>query len=99
MSNSDYIGINELCESIRLSEDVIIQIVEHGIIEPAGNIPENWQFSLHMVTTTRKAMRLHHDLDIDWPGIALALSLIDELEQLRLEKKTLQQRLSRFEEV
>ena len=50
-----------------------------------------------MVVITRKALRLHRDLEIDWSGIAFALSLIDEIEQLREQNDCLSQRLSRFE--
>jgi chaperone modulatory protein CbpM len=46
-----------------------------------------------MLTVTKKACRLHNDLDIDWAGIALAISLLDELEQLRQENRELHRRL------
>jgi chaperone modulatory protein CbpM len=41
---------------------------------------------------------LQSDLQIDWAGVALALQLIDELEQLRAENSHLRRRLSRLEE-
>jgi MerR HTH family regulatory protein len=41
-----------------------------------------------MISLTQKAVRLHRDLDIEWSGIALAIGLIEELEQLRDENKT-----------
>lgn len=90
------LDLNELAKVTNLPSKIIIEIVAEGIIEPLGNKPENWQFNTHMVATTHKAIRLHRDLNIDWPGIALALNLIAELEQLRNENKQLQQRLNRF---
>lgn len=90
-------SLNELCEITVISKDTIIEIVEHGIIEPQGREPERWQFDMHMLVTTRKAVRLYRDLEIDWSGIAFAISLLDELEELRDANKCLLMRLSRFE--
>ncbi len=91
------IELEELCQVTFLSSDIVIEIVEHGIVDPIGNSPENWLFDTHMVAITRKAVRLRQDFDIDWAGISLAISLIDELEQLRNRNKALERRLSRFE--
>ena len=88
--------LDDLCEVTDLSSEIIIEIVEQGIVEPAGQSPDNWIFTAPMITVTKRAFRLHRDLDIDWSGIALAISLIDELEQLRQENRQLQRRLSRF---
>lgn len=96
-THAENLSLNELCEITVMSKDTIIKIVEHGIVEPQGREPESWRFDTHMLVTTRKAVRLYRDLEIDWSGIAFALSLIDELEQLREEKKYLAMRLSRFE--
>ena len=96
-TQSENISLNELCEITVLSKDAVIEIVEHGIVEPQGREPESWQFDMHMLVTTRKAIRLYRDLEIDWSGIAFALSLLDELEQLREENKCLVMRLNRFE--
>ena len=89
-------SLEDLCHATELSADIIIEIVEQGIVEPVGESPENWTFNTQMITVTKKAFRLHKDLDIDWSGIALAISLIDELELLRAENQRLQQRLNRF---
>jgi chaperone modulatory protein CbpM len=49
-----------------------------------------------MLILTKKAVRLHRDLDVDWVGVALAIILLDEVEQLREKNRRLQRRLSRF---
>ncbi len=96
-AQSENLSLNELCEITVMPKDTIIEIVEHGIIEPQGRDPESWQFDIHMLVTTRRAVRLYRDLEIDWSGIAFALSLLDELEELREDNKCLVMRLSRFE--
>lgn len=94
----EVLSLSELCEITVMSKQTIIEIVEHGIVEPIGDRPESWRFNTHMLVTTRKALRLHRDLEIDWSGIAFTLSLLEELEDLREENKALLQRLSRFEQ-
>jgi chaperone modulatory protein CbpM len=49
-----------------------------------------------MVVVTKKAQRLHADLDIDWSGIALALHLIEEVERLREDNMRLKRQLDKF---
>lgn len=90
------IDLEELCEVTELPSNIVIEIVEQGIVEPAGDSPQDWVFNTQMISVTKKAVRLHRDLDIDWPGIALAISLIDEIEMLREENRDLLQRLRRF---
>jgi chaperone modulatory protein CbpM len=94
----EILSLNEVCEITVMSKSTIIEIVEHGIVEPIGDEPESWRFDTHMLVTTRKALRLHRDLEIDWSGIAFTIGLLEELEQLREENKTLMLRLSRFEQ-
>ena len=97
--NKQAVSFEEFCQVTNLASAVLIEIVEQGIVEPKGNAPENWSFDTQMIAVTKKALRLHNDLDIDWPGIALAISLIDELELLRQENRRLNMRLKRFIEV
>ena len=87
------VGLEELCESSLIPAQIICTIVEYGIVEPAGQSPDSWRFNNHQIATTRKALRLHQDLEIDWAGIALAISLIEELEQLREANQALRHRL------
>jgi len=88
--------LEDLCHATALPADIIIEIVEQGIVDPIGDAPDNWAFNTQMITITKKAFRLHNDLEIDWPGTALAISLIDELELLRAKNLQLQRRLDRF---
>lgn len=94
--SGEYLDITELCQATRLSSEVVIEIVRYGIVEPGGKSPGDWRFDAHMVTTVRKATRLRRELDVDWPGIALAMDLLEQVEQLRNENRRLVQRLNRF---
>ena len=93
---SQYFSFQELCNITALPSQTIIEIVDHGIIEPEGTDPETWLFNTQMVSVTRKALRLHNDLEIDWSGIALVISLLEELEEIRHENQQLKAQLNRF---
>ncbi len=97
-TQKEVLSLDELCEITVMSKSTLIEIVEQGIVEPFGEEPESWRFDTHMLVTTRKALRLHRDLDINWSGIAFTLSLLEELEVLREENEALTLRLSRFEQ-
>ncbi len=88
--------VSELCESVQISEDMLIEIVSQGIVEPKGASPASWQFDDSMLNILKRAVRLREELDIEWAGIALALDLLDELDQLKTENYRLRQRLGRF---
>lgn len=91
------LSVEEFCLSTELSQEVLIEIVEHGIVQPSGLTPEQWLFDATAVAIAKRAIRLRRDLELEWAGIALALELMGELEQLRLQNRQLRQRLSRFE--
>jgi chaperone modulatory protein CbpM len=45
------------------------------------------------VIRVRRAVRLQRDLELNLPGTALALELIDEIEQLRCRVRRLEQQV------
>jgi chaperone modulatory protein CbpM len=75
--------IVELAEAIRTPEDLIMAWVSEGVLSPAGASPQDWRFSGSSLQRAKTAARLMHDLELNLPGVALALDLLDELDQLR----------------
>lgn len=96
MSNTLVIDMQELCEVVDLPAAFVIEIVEHGILEPQGRQPDEWLFDSAALSIARRAVKLHHELQMEWDGVALALDLLEELEQVRAENRILRQRLGRF---
>jgi chaperone modulatory protein CbpM len=92
------LDLEQFCAASDIEIEIVVEIVEIGIIEPRGSSPDDWLFDTDMLSTTQRAMRLHRDLDINWSGIALALDLIQERDSLRRQLAYLQQQLSRFVE-
>lgn len=76
-------SLNEFCLQCGTEHDMIIQLVEYGVIAPAGKAPTEWQFSLHALKRAKQALRLHQELEINLAGVALALELLDEIKLLR----------------
>lgn len=75
--------MHAVCVSHRLTEDVIAEMVSWGIAAPAGNKPEKWLFSQLDYDRIGCATRFREELEINIPGAALALELLDELDKIR----------------
>lgn len=89
------LDMRTLCQEADVTADCVIEIVEHGIVEPSGRTPEDWLFDDQAPLLTRRAAKLHQELELEWEGVALALELLQEVQQLRSENSMLRQRLGR----
>ena len=89
-------SITEFCLHTGISEDELSEIVGLGMIEPRQPQTEVWLFDDSAVTIMHRAVRLRRELELDWPGIAVALTLLDENARLSRENQILQHRLARF---
>ena len=67
-------------------------MVEQGAIEVVGRTRQDWQFATLSGLRVAKAKRLERDLGLNLPGIALALDLLDQLDALRAQVRSLQER-------
>ena len=85
----DSLTLGQLCRACDVHADWIISIVEESIIEPQGENIRFWRFSGKSMLRACSALRLQRDLGVNLAGIALALDLMEELENLRAQMKTL----------
>lgn len=79
--------LEELCCACNVEADWIAELVQHGIIEPVGQTRSDWRFAMLSVVRVAKAKRLERDLALNLPGLALALDLLDEIDDLRSQLK------------
>ncbi|MFG6204590.1 chaperone modulator CbpM [Pseudomonas retamae] len=86
----------EFCEAADLTDVYVIEIVEHGILEPQGGQPREWRFTDYELALAKRAAKLRRDLELEWEGVALALDLLEEVRELRAENRMLRQRLGRL---
>ncbi|MGE1175172.1 MULTISPECIES: chaperone modulator CbpM [Pseudomonas] len=90
------LDMTEFCKAADLSDAWVIEIVDHGILEPQGTQPREWRFTDYELALAKRAARLRRDLELEWEGVALALDLLDEVKELRAENRMLRQRLARL---
>ena len=95
------ISFDELCQLDGVESHLVIEIVEYGIVIPLNkNIEstgyEHWLFDTTGVYLIKKALRLHHDLEIDWIVIAILLKLMQQKEALHKENEAYKRQLNRF---
>ncbi|HHL2823586.1 TPA: chaperone modulator CbpM [Citrobacter murliniae] len=88
--------ITEFCLHTGVSAEELNEIVGLGVVEPREDETAHWQFDDHALAVVQRALRLRQELELDWPGIAVALTLLEENAHLRQENRLLRQRLSRF---
>jgi chaperone modulatory protein CbpM len=74
--------LGELSHACGIQTQLIIEMVDEGVIEPQAAGTE-WQFHGHSLVRAQRALRLVRDLDLNWPGAALVLDLLDELDRLQ----------------
>ena len=77
--------LRELCDTCTVHAGFVIDLVNEGVIEPSGIEKSHWYFTGFSLRRIQTAKRLQQDLDINLAGIALALDLIDEIEQLQTQ--------------
>jgi chaperone modulatory protein CbpM len=81
-------SLTELCQACGTQSELVLQLVLHGVVEPQGNAPQGWVFSGTSLRRARTALRLLHDLELNLPGAALAVDLLDEIARLQRELHT-----------
>ena len=82
------IDLEELCRCSTVQRTELVTYVEEGILEPAegeglGERPAQWRFHVSSIRRVQTVVRLQRDLGVNLPGAALALELLDRIEELR----------------
>ena len=86
--------LRELCSACGVHAELVVEMVEEGLLHPHGRAPEEWSFPGSAVVRARTALRLVNDLRVNWPGAALALDLLEEVERLRRAQRSAGHRLT-----
>jgi chaperone modulatory protein CbpM len=81
--------LDELCQACLASEEYVIAWVFEGALEPVGETPQEWRFTGPALRRARLALSLTRDLEVNAPGVALALDLLDEIAQLQARLRRL----------
>jgi chaperone modulatory protein CbpM len=77
------LSVSDLRRLIAVEERHIVEWVEEGVINVLEVDAAEWRFSGAQLRRARIALRLERDLGVNTAGVALALELLEELQQLR----------------
>ena len=91
-------SLKDLCETCGVHAESVVEMVESGVLDAQGDRPAEWRFTGGSLVRFQKAVRLRRDLELNLPGVALSLDLLDDLEMLRNEVRALRQQLARLQQ-
>lgn len=86
------LSLRDLCRACELPAEQVLAFIEEGVIEPHGQEPVHWRFQGYCVRRVRRAYRLTEDLGVNLAGAALAVDLLEEIEQLKARVRRLEAR-------
>jgi chaperone modulatory protein CbpM len=79
------LSVDELSRLCAVDRAYIVELVQEGVLSVTTVEAEQWRFAGTALRRARTALRLQRDLEINLPGVALALELMEELDALRRE--------------
>jgi chaperone modulatory protein CbpM len=84
--------LEEFSRAVKAKREVIIEMVEYNLFQPEGQRPDEWRFDSISLKKGKIAASFYQDLEVNMQGVALALELMDKIENL-------QQQLTVFEKL
>jgi chaperone modulatory protein CbpM len=83
------VTLAELCEACAVHAEAVEAMVEEGIVAPLGGAQSRWRFTRSSVVRVRTVLRMQQDLHVNLAGAALALDLLERIEQLSARLRSL----------
>lgn len=84
---------NEVCQHYHIPKELLMDLIEYGIFNNQTTQIEQIIFDQNALRKMETGFRLHKDLDINLAGVALALELLEELDNMRNELRMLQKQV------
>ena len=75
------LSLDDLCRACAAEADRIIELVNEGVLAPAGDTPDYWRFTGVHLQRARVALRLENDLGVNLAGAELD-SLRERMQML-----------------
>lgn len=89
VSSGMVLTVTEVCQSCNVDQAWISEMVGEGVLEPEGQSETEWRFAALHIRRIATARRLEQDFNLNAPGVALALELLDEIDALRARLRSL----------
>ena len=80
---SAVLTVKDLSRMCAVDERHIVEFVEEGVLDVVEINTTEWHFTGAALRRARLALRLERDLEINLAGVALALELMEEVQNLR----------------
>lgn len=98
LDEEHFLTLTEVSQACAVQTGYIIELVDEGLLTPetgprsrtAESGPQVWRFTGEQMRRARVAVRLQGDLGINLAGVALAMQLLDEIEELRERLEAMQ---------
>jgi chaperone modulatory protein CbpM len=74
------LSLAELCRCAGASAGLVAELVEHGVLSPQPGA--DWRFDGRSLAIVRRAGRLVRQLGVNAAGAAVAIELLERIEQL-----------------
>lgn len=84
------LGMAELARCCNLEHTHILEMIEIGLLDPAGATPAEWRFAEQDLRRARAAARLTRDLDVNLAGAAIILDLLEQRTRMLERIRTLE---------
>jgi chaperone modulatory protein CbpM len=78
------LSLQEVTYSFGISEKIILEIIDEGIVNAQKNEQNEWLFDSEAISRIRTILRLYQDLGVNLAGAALAVQLLNEIEHLKM---------------
>ncbi len=79
IEDQELLTLRDLCAACSVSANRVLEMVEEGILDPVGSDAAEWRFS----AISMRRVRIVRHLEVNLPGAAVAVQLLEELEQLK----------------
>lgn len=72
-----YHNTHDVCRYAMVSFEELFSMVDEGILEPEGSVPDEWIFSMRDFLRSRIVAQLQHDLGVNLAGAAIIINLLE----------------------
>ena len=85
IEEATFFSFNEVCIKYHIPKELLQEMVEFGLFSNKTTQIQQLQLSQKDLQKIESAFRLHRDLGINLPGVALALELLEQIDKLNNE--------------
>lgn len=96
MEAQELIIVDVFCQECQIDISLIWELEEFGLLQTIKHEEVSY-LDKNQIITVEKIIRLHTDLNINKEGVEVILDLLEKINQLNTDIKTLKDRLNLYE--